>query len=275
MTQRVSIAGIDGTGKTTVIHNARENRGFPGKLRAFRAPQYHEDPDAPFARLSLAVDELSVLGDLQKDPILKATALFLSITFYGDVERHFEEAYRPDFLLMERQALADSLTYSSFYRSQLTQPISRNAEKAIVAKIGDAAFAAIQDWLSVLAARSRHFEGRDFWTLPLALRELFSLQPPELIRELQSVYATRIPEQVVLLQVSETRLQERLAQKRGSGTAEELHEKREILQRLQAGLLQSCGFLKTLKPEMKLHLLDTSELSIDETLEKIFQLIRS
>jgi thymidylate kinase len=50
-TQRIAVTGTDGSGKTTVIRGlAAAFADRPETLRAFRAPQYHEDPDLPFGQ---------------------------------------------------------------------------------------------------------------------------------------------------------------------------------------------------------------------------------
>src|SRR5690349_20980970 len=92
-TLRVAITGVDGSGKTTVIRELRKLYAQkPNEIFAFRAPQFHEDPNLPFGPLSKAIDDLSVFADLSQDPVesvsLKCLALFLSMTLYGDIERH-------------------------------------------------------------------------------------------------------------------------------------------------------------------------------------------
>src|SRR3954464_6468825 len=96
-TRRISITGIDGSGKTTVIRALRERFAErPASVQAFRAPQYHENPRVPHARLSADIEEMSVLADRLGDPLLKATALLLSVTLYGDVERWFVKEHEPE-----------------------------------------------------------------------------------------------------------------------------------------------------------------------------------
>ncbi|MBI3554964.1 MAG: hypothetical protein HY074_01720, partial [Deltaproteobacteria bacterium] len=234
---KISITGVDGTGKTSIIRALQQQfAGSPTHVQAFRAPQYHENPDAPFSKFSTSIDALSVLADKTGDPLLKTCALFLSMTLYGDVEAHYEHAFHPRFLFSERQALADSLAYSKFYKGLLTGPLKpRKLESQ----------GALEDWLLVLRSRlpaksSIHADKLALWNLPLFIRELFELEPDDLVEHLKALYHCSYPDQIVFLKVSSPRLMERLAQKAAGGTQKELHEKKHVLEALQAGLEQCC-----------------------------------
>jgi hypothetical protein len=256
MTRRIAITGTDGTGKTTLVRKLAERfAGQPRRLRAFRAPQYHEHPDHPFGRLSATIDGLSELADRQGNPLLKATALFLSMTLYGDVERHLAAAYAPDVLVAERQCLADSLTYARFYLPLLKEPLTPFELPE-----------GLEAWLPVFQARA-DLGSCSFWELPLYIRDLFSQEPARLLANLQALYHADVPDQIVLLHVGAEALTARLAEKRGMAGAppRELHEQAHVLGMFQEGLGQSCQFLRTIKPELVITPVDTSDRTIDES----------
>lgn len=268
-TQRIAVTGTDGSGKTTVVrHLAAAFADRPDQLRAFRAPQYHEDPDLPFAGLSAAIDDLSVLADRERDPVLKTAALFLSMTLYGDVERHAAQAYRPRWLLAERQCVADSLVYARFYQPLIQSGLDRERlepkiREALAAHPG--AFERISGWLRVVEQRVPSLGTTDFWELPLYVKRLFTAEPGELVARLQAVYHADLPDQIVLLTVSPDALADRLAAKRGGAAPQELHEQANVLAMFQAGLRESCALLKTIRPNLIVHDMDTSMLNAETT----------
>jgi hypothetical protein len=255
---RVSLTGIDGCGKTTVIRELTR-LGDP-RVAAFRAPQYHENPLVPHAALSADIDALSVLGDRLREPLLKASALLLSVTLYGDVERWYEREARPAALFGERQPFLDSLVYSLFYAKMLTGPISRERlEGAVIGAIGRLGLERVEAW-------SARLFGDTFWNVPVHARELFSREPRELLPRLAELYRLEMPDHLILLRVSGVALAERLALKRGAGgSVRELHEEQAVLERLQAATQACVAALRQAAPRMRVSEIETSGLGVEET----------
>lgn len=270
-TLRVAVTGTDGTGKTTLVRHLGERfADRPGRLRAFRAPQYHEDPDLPFAALSRAIDDLSVLADRQGDPALKATALFLSMTLFGDVERFAEQAYQPRVLVSERQCLADSLTYARFYLPLLKGPLDRERlEPLLPEALGDDGYQRVLAWLPVFQAREAgQGEAVDLWNLPLFIRDLFSSPPGVLLGRLKALYHAEVPDLIVLLTLSPEALASRMALKRGAAP-QELHEQAHVLAMFQQGLQASCEGLAASHPGTRVAVIDASAQSIAESVAAV------
>ncbi len=275
---KISVSGVDGTGKTSLIDSIQSQfKNQPNRVRAFRVPQYHEDSSIPFADLSEKMDSLGVFADRISDPILKVCGLFLSMTLFGDVESHYEKTYQPEYLFFERFALADSLTYSKFYKQFITGPLNRTKiEAAVLKELGPDSIALFEDWIQVLKSRLPKNSpidaaAIDFWSLPLFIKSLFELQPAALIHHLQALYQCGFPDHVILLKVSSTRLMERIAKKAQGGTQKELHEKQGILEALQGGLEQCNQLLVQMNPRIQLHVIDTSQMSIEETAALCFK----
>lgn len=262
MTQslRVAITGTDGSGKTTLVRLLGERFAEqPWRLRAFRAPQYHDDPDLPFGALSRAIDDMSVLADSLGDPTLKATALFLSMTLYGDVERCLQTTYRPAVLVAERQCLADSLTYARFYLPLLKGPLDAAAlAPRIEAALGADGYRRLVAWLPVFQAREGSVgDPLSLWDLPVFIRGLFSSPPPQLLARLKMLYHAEVPDLIVLLTLSEPALTERMALKQGAAP-QELHEQAHVLAMFQTGLVESCEWLARDNPGTRVVAIDAS-----------------
>jgi thymidylate kinase len=264
---RVAVTGTDGTGKTTIVRRLGERfASEPWRVRAFRAPQYHEDADLPFGALSRAIDDLSVLADRLGHPALKATALFLSMTLYGDVERFLHTTYRPAALVAERQCLADSLTYARFYLPLLSGPLDQGAlEPAVVSALGEDGYARLLAWLPVFQAREGDAVAPvSLWDLPVFIRGLFSSPAPQLLARLKMLYHAEVPDLIVLLTLSDAALADRMALKKGVAP-QELHEQAHVLAMFQAGLLESCERLAHDHAGTRVVVIDASMQSPAET----------
>lgn len=264
---RVAVTGTDGTGKTTIVRRLGDRfAAEPWRVRAFRAPQYHEDADLPFGTLSRAIDDLSVLADRLGNPALKATALFLSMTLYGDVERFLHTAYRPAALVAERQCLADSLTYAKFYLPLLTGPLDRAAlEPQVAAALGADGYQRLLAWLPVFQAREGDVTAPvGLWDLPVFIRGLFSSPAPQLLARLKMLYHAEVPDLIVLLILSGEALAGRMALKKGVAP-QELHEQAHVLAMFQGGLLDSCQQLARDHSGTRVVVIDASSQSIEET----------
>jgi hypothetical protein len=267
--KRVAITGIDGTGKTTLVRLLRQRfRARPAEAVAFHAPQYHEDPDAPFGELSARIDALSVLADRAGDPLLKASALFLSVTLFGPIEEHYARAFAPRTLYSERHPIVDTLSYAAFYRQLLRAPWDRaRAEKLIREGVGS--LEPVEAWLSALAAQPGPLQGATFWELPARILSIVEQEPAALHRDLARAYRTRLPDELVVLTVELPALERRLAAKAQGSAPRELHEKRGTLELLQGALLAGARALAEANPGMRLRILDTSAQSPEESLGAI------
>jgi hypothetical protein len=269
---RVSITGVDGSGKTTVIHELRR-RQIPG-VHLFRAPQYHDVPELPgnWAKLSADIEALNRLADGTGNLHLKASSLFLSMTLYGDVEAWFAAHAGARVLVGERQPLLDSLAYSQFYRRYMKAAMDeRELEPELKRRLGAEGLGRLSNWMECLASRDPDLRGgmRSFWNLPLYTRALFDLPQAVLLQRLQKLYSVEAPEQVIVLTLDPGSLRRRLELKAGARAGAELHEKATVLEDLQKGLEGWAQAFPKSFPGTRVDLLSVGSLAVAETCDAL------
>jgi hypothetical protein len=218
---------------------------------------------------------LSSLGDRIGDPRLKAVALFLSMTLYGDTERFLIELSRPELLVCERQPLLDSLAYAGIYSRMMTAPLDPvRLEPMIEREIGKEGFVRLLDWLETVSSRvSGEIDIRDFWKLPLSAKALFERPRSELLMLLQSLYGVGAPSEIIVLTLTPAAIGERLLQKRMGGSEREIHERQGILESLQGCLLAAIDPIRAFFPAVRVRGIDPSDQTVQETCETVLRLI--
>ena len=271
-TKQIAITGVDGTGKTTLIRMlSAKYANDPLLVQVFRCPQYHEFQDAPFAELSQTLETLSALGDEWNDPSFKISALFVAISLYGSVQDFYERTYRPKFLFTERQPVVDTFAYTVFYKKLLTAPLSRSVlEPKLIAAVGQAKMDSIHRWMKVLETRSLPTSHEiNFWNLPKIIFDLVDQKPEKMFTDLKRVYQNRLPDLLIVLQVDAEDLEKRQLERTSDKKVREMHEKKPILTLLNQQLLQGVSTLKNMEPSLEVKVLNTSHLSLDDTLTEI------
>jgi broad-specificity NMP kinase len=271
-TLRIAVTGVDGVGKTTLIRRLNEMyQDRPDLAFAIRSPQYHEDPRLPFGTLSAAIDELSILADRVQHVGLKCTALFLSMTLAGEVERHVISAYSPRVLVVERQCYLDTLAYAKFYLPLLMK--SSGVSSANFPLVRDLGFQPekiriITSWLRVLEKRNPQVTFHP-GTFVVNQPESFGGQPQAVLEQLKKMFRAECPDHIVILSASESSLLSRLVSKRSETPVPELHEKAGALCHLQDAMKQVAGFLAQVQPGLKVQVLDVENLTIEQTLSQV------
>ncbi len=268
-TIRVAITGVDGTGKTSVIRKLNQlYAGSPHQVFAIRAPQYHEDARLPARALSGIIDQLSVQADRTQNPELKAMALFLSMTLYGDIENYVVNAYAPQILFMERQCLVDTLAYAQFYLPLLNQRGEKFERPHPEISYTDSA--EIAAWAQVLKNRDSSFcfESRSFYLDP---QKVFSGSSSEVLLRLMRLFHASIPDRIVILTASPESIRSRLLAKKGETPVTELHEKSEVLSCLVFAMRQVALLLKAMSPGLVVQEIATESKSVDEVADEILE----
>src|SRR5690606_25022267 len=117
MTHRVAVVGIDGAGKSSIMARLRElaPAAGPSAFASMTCPDFHNTRDVPLTDLSRQLKAFSVGCDEISSVEMKATAMYLQMTLFGPVERHFLDTWDPDVLIFARHPLIELLVYGPLY----------------------------------------------------------------------------------------------------------------------------------------------------------------
>lgn len=235
---RVALAGIDGTGKTTVARLVA-TRGDAAVVHAIRP---HEDPASPDAPLSRHLAAASAAADATRRAQLKVAVLYLQLCLYAPAERR---AGAP-VLLADRHPLIDPLVYLPLYARIGVDENPRDDVAAWWARQPPDTAAAVRDWLRTCAGDT------DVWTLGGDLIRLAAKAPDDLLAELVRIFGVRLPDAVVLLDLP---VDEALARTRDRRRDAELHETAAVLTAVRSGYDR---VLTWLAPRVAVHRIDCS-----------------
>jgi shikimate kinase len=242
--RRLSLLGIDGSGKSTVIRQLiRLSSRYKNKYAAVSCTNFHDTPNVPLADFSRAFDAISQLADTLGLSELKYISLYLKMTLFGPIERFLIDSYRPLNLVTERNAIIDSLVYGGFYagmkapplhKEELGQPIREAVEKNT-----PLSFDAVLHWLELENIRLNR--SIDLWQLPDYMRRFYQKPLEELIGDLGLLFRTRLPDIVIYLDIDPEIAARRLSLREKQ---KELHEKSSGLAKLRDGYIKTLARLE-------------------------------
>ena len=269
----VALAGIDGSGKTSVIRRFAElwPEARPAATLTLRCPAYHDTPNVAFARLSERLQRFSNTADALGSVELKAAAMYLQMTLHGPIERCLLDAYQPAVLLTEHHSLIASLAYGGFYTTLVRQHADAALETPLRAQLdagSPGSFDEIAHWASLHA--ERFGTPASVFEVGLAVAGLLKRPRAEVIGELTRRYGTGLPDVLLLLDLPAEVAIERL-RARGDAQAE-VHEQAPMLERLRALYLDVAGYLTREHPEIETTVIDAAASgSLDDTLRQVIR----
>ena len=226
-TQIISICGVDGTGKTTLLQNLK-NKGH----LTLRSPQIHESGNFTVSKLSRSFEELSKLYDQNGDRVSKACILFLAMSLEPKAEHELISGEKK-ILFRERDPILDLCVYAPIYLKFL------KPEDLFEPKIH------LKEIEEYFKTQSALFPGIELKHLPAGLIRFFSEPTSSWIKRLKDSLKIREATQVVLLKASSELLIERMNLKH-QNQKKEFHEEIGILLTLQSGFEKAGATLSPL-----------------------------
>ncbi len=256
--RRISVVGIDGSGKSTAILRLVElGSSLGGEVSVFTCPAYHRTPDAPLADLSRALDRLGIAADRLGSFELKAAALYLQMTLYGPVEGFFRDTWSPRVLVSERNAIVDSLAYGPFYGRMVRTNLDPGPTRTAVERElgGSEGFDPVLAWH---AAECRRLGLEvSFWDLPVHVRGIFELPWERRVEDLGRRFRSSLPDVVLFLDVPPDEAVRRIAAR--GGAERELHESAKMLGELRASYRAVLDALSKHAPGTECRIVDTMD----------------
>jgi thymidylate kinase len=269
---RLALAGIDGSGKTTVVAGLRERLG-EGEVATIHSPIFHDAPNAPLGLLSRQMQAVSYACDAIELRELKAAILYLQMTLYGTVERSAIDAFEPRCIVSDRHAMVDTLAYGPLYRSMLGAELDAGHwEPLLREQLAGApphSLDAVIEWHERQEERLGQATG--FWELPHELAKIFEREPADVLAEFSRRYRTELPDAILFLDVEPDEALRRSATREGASS--ELHESAAILEKLREIYNGALAGLEREYPQMAVHRLDVTPLSLEETLDAVLELL--
>lgn len=276
-TKRITVTGIDGSGKSTITGRLIDFLKETGNsdIIVMNCPAYHHTKNAPFSELSQELEAFTQIADKLKSFELKAVSLYLQITLFGLVEKCLVDMFQPQVLINERHAIIDVLSYGQFYKYLLQKPMDRaSLEKPLMDMLEaykPGTVRSINRWVHRLAKKS----GREFslWDMESYILEPFQKEGRHLVNALCSQFETSLPDMVILLDIEGEKASGRIEKREDEHV--ELHEQTEILEMLRKEYFNVISLLNKEFPEVVTYVVDTDgKKGIDETLKKVHELCR-
>jgi thymidylate kinase len=264
---RLALAGIDGSGKTSVVTRLRQVVGVESDVVTVHSPSFHENSNAPLGELSRQMREMSLIADDLQVFGLKVSMLYLQMTLYGTVERSLVDAFVPTCVVSDRHPLLDTLAYGTIYKRLATEPLDRATVEPLVRErlSSPAALDTIVAWHERVQRRLGGTTG--FWELSDELAGVFAGSWEAILAEFSRRYTTQLPDSVVLLDVDPDEALRRSSAR--AGRSSELHEDLNVLEALRDVYDEALGIMEVVRPDVEIHRVPGTELSLEETLSAV------
>ena len=217
MTKKIAILGSSECTNQAIMKALNQGHSNIQSLIKFLPfPMFHKDPDLPLGRISRVINKLPKLltqldsGQLSKDQnLFEPIYLFLARTLYGDIERHILTTYRPHYLINNDECFISStfdfddlLVYmhSAGGTEKLTDLLF-----SLERELQPAEQKSLNSWLAVLGARCHGIHPVKFLgDIGKLVVKIARKDFAERFSILKSIYASNLPDQIILLEAEKS-----------------------------------------------------------------------
>lgn len=229
--KRISIAGIDGSGKTTLVSSLKDEH----HESVLFLPQTYKDSTLPLYELSKAIDEIGKWADLNNYPAMKGISLFLGMTLYQPIVDYIEKKKNPQRLVVERHPIIDTIAYSKFFQPMLNVDLPE--EKIYLGLKGSIS----NNQLNLVQNHIKNILGNyTLITINYFIFDLLNDSPEKVFNNLKTFYQINPPDLHILLTLTKEAIPQRLSDRKVVSA----HENMKILTMLQQEMITACEFIK-------------------------------
>ena len=254
MTKNITILGLDGSGKSTLVKSILKSSPIDVKdIALINAPNYHEIENAPMSDLSKTLEVFSTVCDQLKSYELKAFSLYLQATLFGVVEKAILKNSNPKLIISQRNPMLDSLVYGDFYVKIIHKAISQSTyeEKIInLLEKNNCSFTKVQDWYDMHTQRLG--VKLPFWEFPLEIKRIYQASWEELLIKLVDHYQTKLPDVILYIEVDPNVAMGKIDDRNKDTTQKELHESAENLKVIRDNYERMLTFVKEKHPKIQI-----------------------
>lgn len=229
--KRISIAGIDGSGKTTLATGLKEKH----QETVLFLPQTYKDPTLPLYDLSKTIDAIGKWADINNVAVMKGISLFLGMTLYHPLVNHIEQTKNPKRLIVERHPIIDTMAYAKFFLPMLPKPLPENEiYQGLKKTISEEQLQLVQTHIKNLT------KDKTLTTMNEFILNLLKHDQEQVLENLKNFYQLNPPDLHILLTLSPEAIPERFTDRKVVGA----HENAKILTMLQQEMIKVCEFIK-------------------------------
>lgn len=230
--KRISIAGIDGSGKTTLVSSLKVDHGES----VLFLPQTYKDPTLPLYELSQTIDTIGKWADLNNMAVMKGISLFLGMTLYQPIVDYIEKTKNPQRLIVERHPIIDTMAYAKFFQPMLNASLpEEKIYLGLKESISENQLALVQNYIKQITGNY------SLTTINYFIFNLLNASSEGVFNNLKNFYQIKPPDLHILLTLTTEAIPSRFLERKVVGA----HENAKILTMLQQEMVTACEFIKS------------------------------
>lgn len=245
--KRISIAGVDGSGKTTLITSLRDEY----HERILYSPQTYKESTLPLYELSLAIDKIGKWADQNKVPVLKGISLFLGMTLYKEITTFIEKKEKPKRLIVERHPIIDTMAYAKFFLPMLNKDMPKNQiDQGLNQVLNEHELNLVDAHIKSLTSNQYSLANLNYFIFNLLNHDRVTV-----FNNLKNFYQLNPPDLYLILKMNSEVVASRFQGRESVGA----HENAKILMVLQNEMIEICEFVKNIDHQFNFKILDANQ----------------